>query len=121
MTSDSGVVLLPKSRRLYRPTWFLRLRGNTRGHNLPDSPGNSLETVNSERWEEIARLYEQVLDEEPSARRAFVDRACGDDRDMEVTTLLKCFVRTASTRRRERYGLSSTVIWRSSSSTRRRS
>ena len=35
--------------------------------------------MNSERWEQIARLYEQVLDEEPSARPAFVDRACGDD------------------------------------------
>ena len=46
--------------------------------------------MNSERWEQIARLYEQVLDEEPSARRAFVDRACGGDPDMrrEIEALL---------------------------------
>ena len=46
--------------------------------------------MNSERWEQIARLYEQVLDEEPSARPAFVDRACGDDVVLrrEIETLL---------------------------------
>jgi serine/threonine-protein kinase len=49
-----------------------------------------MDTVNSERWEKIARLYEQVLDEEPSARRAFLDRVCGGDPDMrrEIETLL---------------------------------
>ena len=46
--------------------------------------------MHSERWEQIARLYEQALDEEPSARPAFVARSCGDDLDMrrEIETLL---------------------------------
>ena len=46
--------------------------------------------MNPERWEQISRLYERVLDEEPSARRAFVDQACDGDPDMrrEIETLL---------------------------------
>src|SRR5687767_7005629 len=47
-------------------------------------------TVNSQRWEEIARLYEQALEQEPPARAAFLDQACGGDLEMrrELETLL---------------------------------
>jgi eukaryotic-like serine/threonine-protein kinase len=46
--------------------------------------------VNSQRWEEIARLYEQALEQEPPARAAFLDQACGGDLEMrrELETLL---------------------------------
>ena len=38
--------------------------------------------MNSQRWEEIARLYEQALEQEPPARAAFLDQACGGDLEM---------------------------------------
>jgi serine/threonine protein kinase len=43
-----------------------------------------------ERWEQITRVYEQVLDQEPLARGAFIAEACGDDAEMrrEIETLL---------------------------------
>ncbi len=46
--------------------------------------------MNSQRWEEIARLYEQALEQEPPARAAFLDQACGGDLEMrrELETLL---------------------------------
>src|SRR5688572_23454888 len=84
------MLFLPKSQRLYCPTRFFRLRGSTRARIICRKPPEPMDTVNSERWEKIARLYEQVLDEEPSARRAFLDRVCGGDPDMrrEIETLL---------------------------------
>jgi serine/threonine protein kinase len=47
-------------------------------------------TVNSQRWESIARIYEQALEHDESARGAFLDEACGGDLEMrqELETLL---------------------------------
>ena len=55
---------------------------------LQPSDGNAI--VKSDRWEQIARLYDQLLDQQPSARSAFIAQACGDDLAMrhELETLL---------------------------------
>jgi hypothetical protein len=44
---------------------------------LRPSDGNAI--VTNERWEQIARLYDQLLDQPPSARASFIAQACGDN------------------------------------------
>jgi eukaryotic-like serine/threonine-protein kinase len=44
--------------------------------------GNAI--VNGDRWEQVARIYEQVLEQEPSARGAFIAQACGDDAALRI-------------------------------------
>jgi serine/threonine-protein kinase len=46
--------------------------------------------VNNQRWESIARIYEQALEQDEGTRGAFLDEACGGDLEMrqELETLL---------------------------------
>jgi serine/threonine protein kinase len=55
---------------------------------LRPSDGNAI--VNSDRWEQIARLHDQMLDQPPSARASFITEICGDDVALrrELETLL---------------------------------
>ena len=42
-----------------------------------------------ERWQQVARIYQSAMDQAPSARDAYVDRACGSDTELrrEVESL----------------------------------
>jgi serine/threonine protein kinase/Tol biopolymer transport system component len=43
-----------------------------------------------ERWREVERIYQDALDQDPSARLAFLDQACADDPELrgEIMSLL---------------------------------
>ena len=53
--------------------------------------------MNAERWEQIERLYDSVLKEEPTDRGCFLREACGDDEELrrEVESLLAYETETA--------------------------
>ncbi len=47
--------------------------------------------MDSERWRQIEELYHRALERAPEERRAFVEGACGEDRDLqrEIDSLLE--------------------------------
>jgi serine/threonine-protein kinase len=73
---------------------------------LRQSDGNAI--VNSDRWEQIARLYDQLLDEAPSARASFITQVCGDDVALrrELETLLA---------QDDKQGLMDRPVWKAAS------
>jgi hypothetical protein len=44
-----------------------------------------------ERWREVEELFQSAMDREPGACSAYLDRACGADRELrrEVESLLE--------------------------------
>ena len=41
-----------------------------------------MEPISPERWQQIEALLDQVLDQAPEQRRAFLDHCCADDLEL---------------------------------------